>query len=63
VKDYLKRQVLEVNMSHHVRFHHGQTVVDLNGDLTVFLMAAVRHLGFVGRVLGPLTVTKFGRNR
>ena len=36
MKDYLKRQVLEVNMSHHVRFHHGQTVVDLNGDLTVF---------------------------
>jgi len=28
------------------------------GDLTVFFkMAAVRHLGFVGRVLGPLAKT------
>jgi len=27
------------------------------GDLTVFKMAAVRHLGFVGRVLGPPTMT------
>jgi len=62
VKDYLKRQVLEVNMSHHVRFHHGQTVVEI-WRFNSFLMAAVRHLGFVGRVLGPLTVTKFGRNR
>ena len=27
------------------------------GDLTVFKMAAVRHLGFVGRRLGPPTTT------
>jgi len=26
------------------------------GDLTVFKMAAVRHVGFVGRVLGPPTI-------
>ena len=41
------------------------------GDLTVFKMAAVRHLGFVGRRLRPTTTTfnslyrcaKFGENR
>jgi len=27
------------------------------GNLTVFKMAAVRHLGFVGRILGPSTMT------
>jgi len=51
----------------------GQTVALRYGDLTVFFkMAAVRHLGFVGRVLGPPTKTtwwsfcryaKFGWNR
>jgi len=32
--------------------------LQINGDLTIFFkMAAVRHLGFLGRLLGPPTMT------
>jgi len=34
----------------------GHTVVRY-GDLMVFKMAGIRHLGFLGRVLGQLTKT------
>jgi len=45
-------------MRHHAKFHQ-KSVKRLQkyGDLTVFKMAAVRHLGFVGRLLGPRTMT------
>jgi len=31
----------------------GQTVADISQHFVIFKMAAVRHLGFVERVLGP----------
>jgi len=35
----------------------GQTVAEIWRFSGYFLMAAVRHLGFVGGVLGPTTTT------
>jgi len=43
----------KANMRHLVKFHQNRS----NGDLTVFKIAAVRHLGFVGRPLGSPAMT------
>jgi len=46
------------SVHHLAKFHQNQSNVrQRQGDLTVFLLAAVRHLGFGGRLLGPPTMT------
>jgi len=47
------------NVRHRAKFHQNRSNGCRDGDLTVFKMAAVRHLGFVGRRLGPPTTTSW----
>jgi len=64
ILDYQKFEILTVysllgsNMRHHAKFHQiGGTVADTWLFNAFFKMAAARHLGFVGRLLGPPTMT------
>jgi len=62
ILDFQKLKILTVdlvpgaNMRHHAKFHQDRS--QIYGDLTVFFkMAAVRHVGLVGRLLGTPTMT------
>ena len=60
ILDFQKCEILTVGrryvdiMHHSAKFH--QNRLNGCGHSTAFQMAAVRHLGFVGRVLGPPTM-------
>ena len=50
--------LLEADMRHLAKFHQNRWNGRRDMVINVFLkMAAVRHLGFVGRLLGPPTMT------
>jgi len=55
--DFQKFEILTIGPLVSFQYSSSKSVMRLQryGDLTVFKMAAVRHLGFVGRILGTMT--------